>query len=71
LQEPIPDFLIERPVEAEFTYPYPSTVTVPIELVALDLVSAEPIQVTYNGGDWRLIHFLMFTSPFIFSSWNN
>ncbi|MBE0663280.1 MAG: T9SS type A sorting domain-containing protein [Bacteroidales bacterium] len=56
LQEPSHDVLIERLSEVEFTYPYPSTATIPIEIVELQLVSTQPIQVTY-GGSWTVDSF--------------
>jgi hypothetical protein len=41
--------VVRRPTVAQLPAP-PSTVTIPIELVALSLVSVNPITVTYSGG---------------------
>ncbi|MBK8266936.1 MAG: hypothetical protein IPK83_00965 [Planctomycetes bacterium] len=44
------DTVIQRLGDLCFPQPIPSSATVPIELVALSLVSCQPITVTYNGG---------------------
>ncbi len=44
------DTLIERLAPANLPEPYPSTDTVPIEILQLNLVSINPITVTYGGG---------------------
>lgn len=44
------DTLIERLAPANLPLPYPSTDTVPIEIVQMNLVSLNPITVTYGGG---------------------
>lgn len=48
-QLPIPDMTISRPFGVVFSDPIPSTETIPIEIVQLNLQSVEPIKVTYGG----------------------
>lgn len=43
------DTIVRRPNPASTSPPFPSTGTIPIELVALNLVSVQPITVTVNG----------------------
>jgi hypothetical protein len=58
--------LMRRPLSAQLPVP-PATDTVPIEIVALSLVSIEPIVVTYNGGQnpqqWNVKMELSSTGP--------
>jgi len=44
------DTIIMRPVPASFGGLCPAQVTIPIEIVALNLVSCQPITVTFGGG---------------------
>ena len=44
------DTIIRRLQEADLTGPLPAEDTIPIEIVELNLVSTQPIVVTYNGG---------------------
>ena len=44
------DTVARRPAPANLPSPFPSSQTIPIEIVALNLVSVEPIIVTYGGG---------------------
>lgn len=44
------DTIVERKERAHLPGKLPSTDTIPIEIVALSLVSVNPITVTYNGG---------------------
>jgi hypothetical protein len=44
------DTIVERKVDAILPGPFPVQDIIPIELVALNLVSVNPITVTYNGG---------------------
>ena len=44
------DTIVERQADVRPRHPFPSFDTVPIEIVALSLVSASPITVTYSGG---------------------
>lgn len=46
-----------------FPQPLPSTATVPIELVSLNLVSCQPITVTYSGGGTELWNASVGLSP--------
>ncbi|UCE37110.1 MAG: hypothetical protein JSW00_16735 [Thermoplasmata archaeon] len=43
------DTIVERKSDADLPPPFPSSETVPIELVALSLKSEAPITITYNG----------------------
>jgi hypothetical protein len=55
-QLPLGDLLINRLGEIALEPPYPSTTTVPIEIVELSLQSSEPITVKY-GGEWAVDSF--------------
>ena len=52
------DTVVERLESARFPHPFSSNDTIPIEIIALSLVSVNPITVTYNGGSnpelWRI-----------------
>jgi hypothetical protein len=48
--DPVSDTTIERTSQGHVPPPYPSSDTVDIELVELDLKSVEPIKVSYDGG---------------------
>jgi hypothetical protein len=45
-----PDCIVERTSRGHVPPPYPSSDTIDIEIVALNLVSVAPITVTYHGG---------------------
>ncbi len=44
------DTIVQRLDTARFPHPFPSSDTIPIEIVALSLTSVNPITVTYNSG---------------------
>jgi hypothetical protein len=47
------DTIVQRLAPAKFTRPFPSTETIPIQIVRLSLRSVSPIPVTYSGGRLR------------------
>lgn len=61
------DTIVRRRLDARLPFPLPSQDVVPIEIVALHLVSVNPITVTYTGGmnpeSWNVTVNLSQTAP--------